>query len=191
MSTDDELAVARAVVCAVPVGDQALEKDRLVMLELLDHHTNLAERSCRPGHLTGSACVLDASGDTTLLLFHTKLQRWLQPGGHADGEVVLAAVALREATEESGIDGLWIDPAPIDLDIHLVDPPGEDAHLHLDVRFLVVAPTGAQPTGNHESQDIRWVDVADLVAYDVDPGLLRMVAAAVTRLRAGRTTPCD
>ena len=182
--------IARAQIAAVPTGDAALEADRLIIADLLDHHADIAERTCRPGHLTGSACVVDEAADSVLLLFHTKLQRWLQPGGHADGEYDLAAVAHREATEESGIDGLRIDPVPIDLDIHLVAPPGEDPHLHLDVRFLVGAPAGSVPHGNHESQDLRWVPRCDLGDYEVDAGLVRLVDAAFRRLRAARTTPC-
>ena len=66
-------------------------------------------------------------------------------------------MALREATEETGIEGLRIDPEPLDLDIHAIaGRPGEPAHLHLDVRFVVVAPPGAEPDGNHESQELAW-----------------------------------
>ena len=84
------------------------------------------------------------------------------------------AVALREATEETGIEGLRIWPEPLHLDIHEVDPPGEDAHLHYDVRFLVQAPAGAQPHRNHESQDLRWVPLTGLAEFGCDPGLVRL-----------------
>jgi 8-oxo-dGTP pyrophosphatase MutT (NUDIX family) len=96
----------------------------------------------------------------------------------------LAAVALREATEESGIDGLRIWPDPIDLDIHRVAPPKEDAHLHLDLRYLVVAPPGAQPVGNEESQALRWVSETELADYDVDAGLLRLAGSAFALARS-------
>ena len=113
----------------------------------------------------------------TLLLFHTKLQRWLQPGGHADGEANLARVALKEATEESGIEGLEIVDPAIDLDIHEVAPPDMEPHLHYDVRFVVFAPEGAQPVGNHESRDIEWVALSDLDKYNLDEGHHRMIKA--------------
>lgn len=174
---------ALASVAAVPIGDEALERDRILIEHLIEGRPDAATRSTRPGHLTGSAFVVDAAAEHALLLFHTKLQRWLQPGGHADGDMNLAAVALREATEESGIDGLRVWPEPIDLDIHRVAPPKEDAHLHLDLRYLVVAPPGAQPVGNEESQALRWVAEAELVTYDVDAGLLRLARSAFALAR--------
>ena len=135
------------------------------------------DRETTPGHLTGSALVFNHDATETLLLFHTKLQRWLQPGGHADGEANLARVALKEATEESGIDGLEIVDPAVDIDIHNVAPEGAEPILHYDVRFVVFAPDGAQPVGNHESQDIKWVSLDDLDDYDLDEGHHRMIKA--------------
>jgi 8-oxo-dGTP pyrophosphatase MutT (NUDIX family) len=150
---------------------------------LLDDGPPSLERGHRPGHLTGSAFVVDSGLDHCLMMFHTKLQRWLQPGGHADGDGNLAHVALREATEETQIDGLQVLEPAIDLDIHRVDPPAEDAHLHFDVRFLVIAPAGAVAVGNHESEALRWVVFSDLADLGVDEGLLRMADTAASILR--------
>lgn len=168
------LADAAAAIRMADI-DPAAEEHRATILEFVDAHDDALHRTCHLGHLTGSALVVDVTGEHVLLLFHTKLQRWLQPGGHCDGDANLAAVALREATEESGIDGLRVHPVAIDLDVHRVDPPGDGPHLHLDARFLVVAPSGAQPQGNHESEAIRWVAPADLGDFDVDSGTVRMV----------------
>jgi 8-oxo-dGTP pyrophosphatase MutT (NUDIX family) len=173
--TSDDRGVARQLLHeAIGAG---FDLDRQQILDLIDEHADIAVRTCRPGHLTGSAFVVDSSRMMCLLLFHTKLQRWLQPGGHADGDTNLAHVALREAEEETGISGLRVVIPAIDVDIHRVDPPKEDAHLHLDVRYLVIAPAGSEPEGNHESQALRWVTEAELLDFDVDDGLRRMAKA--------------
>lgn len=155
--------------------DGDAERHRFAILEFMDRHDDALHRSCRSGHLTGSALVVSADASQVVMLHHRKLQRWLQPGGHCDGDANLAAVALREATEETGLGGLRVAPIAIDLDVHEVAPPTEHPHLHLDARFLVVAPDGAELSGNHESTDIRWVAPDELDALDVDAGTRRMV----------------
>jgi 8-oxo-dGTP pyrophosphatase MutT (NUDIX family) len=152
--------------------DRAAER-RAILHHLRDHPDALV-RTCRPGHLTGSALVVDPSTRRILVLHHAKLQKWLQPGGHADGDAALDRVALREATEETGIAGLRVVLPAVDLDVHEVRPPKEDPHLHLDVRFLVVAPPGAREVGNHESTALRWVDLDELGALTDEDGLRRL-----------------
>ncbi|MEQ8719323.1 MAG: NUDIX hydrolase [Acidimicrobiales bacterium] len=176
MRSATDPAVARAVVAGCPPGPH---RDRI--LAIIDSRSDVLDRTCRPGHLTGSALVLDAAGERTCLLRHRKLGRWLQPGGHADGDANMAAVALREATEETGIWGLRVDPVPVDLDVHEVDPPAEDAHLHLDVRFLVVAPPDSEPVGNHESTALGWFTPTEMAALEPDVGMVRLLAAARER----------
>jgi 8-oxo-dGTP pyrophosphatase MutT (NUDIX family) len=158
-------------------------QDRRRVLEFVDAHGDALLRSCAPGHLTGSAFVVDPQTERFLLLHHTKLRRWLQPGGHADGDGNLAAVALREATEETGIDGLRVVVPAIDVDVHLVEPPREAPHHHYDVRYLVVTPPGATAVGNHESTDLRWATLADLDSLGCDPGVRRMAEAGLSALR--------
>lgn len=182
LSASDDLADARKALEAADI-DAAAEHHRRAVVDFLDAHGDALHRSCLEGHLTGSALVVDATGERFVVLHHRKLQRWLQPGGHCDGDANLAAVSLREATEETGMAGLRVDPVAVDVDVHEVAPPAEGPHLHLDVRHLVVAPPGARLAGNHESIEIRWAAVADLDELDVDDGLRRLVRHGLARHR--------
>lgn len=190
LDASGDLAVARATVAAVGLDHPDVQRHRAHILAFVDAYPDALHRSCTVGHLTGSALVVDPDTERILLLLHAKIQRWLQPGGHADGDANLAAVALREAAEETGIDGLAVDPVPIDLDVHRfrsvrTDEPDHD---HLDVRFLVVAPPGSQVATNHESEGARWVSLHELPALDVDAGTLRMATAGLHRLASLRSS---
>jgi 8-oxo-dGTP pyrophosphatase MutT (NUDIX family) len=109
------------------------------------------------------------------LTHHRKLGRWLQLGGHCDGDANLARAALREAIEESGIEDLRVDPTPIDVDVHAIPERGaEPRHLHLDTRFLVVAPAGALESAGAESLALRWFDPAELEDVPTDDSVRRL-----------------
>jgi 8-oxo-dGTP pyrophosphatase MutT (NUDIX family) len=173
--------------CVGPVAAPELAVERRRMRELIDTRPQPLERSERPGHFTGSALVVHADLERTLVLFHAKLQIWVQPGGHADGNANLPAVALQEAEEETGIEGLHIWPVAVDLDIHWVEPPGEEAHEHFDVRFVVLAPQGARIRGNHESEAQRWVRPEELAGLGADAGLQRLAANGLALARSIRS----
>lgn len=176
-----ELATAVGLVqsLAVESDEQAELKQRI--LDFCAEHPDALYRTCLDGHLTGSALVVDPSRDATLLIHHAKLDRWLQPGGHVDGNGDLAASALREAQEEVGIEGLEVCEPAIDLDIHAIPERGDEpAHLHLDVRFLVIAPSDAAATINHESLDARWVSTHDTEQLIASEELRRLVDKGLT-----------
>lgn len=174
-SSDLDVALRHLAAAAVASDEAAGHRDDVV--RFVAEHADAAHRANTVGHLTGSALVVDAAGERTLLMLHRKLGRWFQPGGHADGDTNLPAVALREAQEETGIDGLTVVVPAIDVDIHEVRPPKEPPHLHLDTRYLVLAPPGAEEVANEESLALRWVTEAELDALDppVDDSTRRLV----------------
>lgn len=143
-------------------------------------HPDCFERTCATGHVTGSAWVLSEDGRHVLLTHHRKLGRWLQLGGHADGDPDPLSVALREAREESGLSALRVVATagkvlPLDLDVHVIPArPGEPAHEHHDVRFLLVAADGQRVEASEESHEVRWVPLDDLARLTDEPGILRM-----------------
>jgi 8-oxo-dGTP pyrophosphatase MutT (NUDIX family) len=123
-------------------GDAQEEADRCAMVQLAGELKHPLSRDEPSGHFTASAFVIDVSGERTCLVRHAKLRRLLQPGGHVEeSDVSLEAAALREAREETALEVELhpTAPRPFDLDIHRIpDRPGEPAHWHLDVRYLVV-----------------------------------------------------
>lgn len=135
------------------------------------------------GHVTGSAWLIDHEENKVLLTHHKKLNLWLQLGGHAEGDSDIAAVALKEAQEESGIYDLsLVETTIFDIDIHAI--PGPCA-LHYDVRFLVKAPIGSTYTLSHESHALAWVPFEEVATYSSEESLLRMTQKSLKRrLRA-------
>ncbi len=126
---------------------------------LLTNFPNCYKRSLLTGHITASAWIINKTGSSALLVHHKKLNRWLQPGGHADGDENIVAVATREAREESGLKTLKLLKTNIfDLDIHLI-PMHLDiqAHYHYDIRFIFVADSIEEYVVSDESNELRWV----------------------------------
>jgi 8-oxo-dGTP pyrophosphatase MutT (NUDIX family) len=144
--------------------------------ELLADDGPVFERARLAGHFTGSAWVVSADGERVLLTHHRKLGRWLQLGGHADGDAHLPRVALREAEEESGLVDLVVDPAILDLDRHAIPARGtEPEHWHYDVRFVVRATGGEDFAVGEESLALAWKPVAEIAADpEADESLRRM-----------------
>ncbi len=144
-------------------------------------------RTCEKGHLTGSAWIVDATRTQTLLTHHLKLEKWLQLGGHADGDGDLLAVALREGTEESGLTKLHAVGTDIfDLDRHWIPARKTDpAHWHYDLRFMIEAdPDEPLVRAENESKELAWVPLADVTNLNSEESMARMVrktvASAVT-----------
>ena len=146
-------------------------------------HLDCCERTLAGGHFTGSAWLVSVDGSRVLLTHHRKLDRWLQLGGHADGDGDLAAVALREAEEESGLTGLSVEPQPFDLDRHFIPARDEeDGHWHYDVRFVVRASGNEAFVASEESHALAWREISAIAAdADADESLRRMAAKWLAR----------
>ena len=154
---------------------------------VLEHPDDAHLRSQLAGHLTGSGFVLDATRTQVLLLHHGKLHRWLQPGGHGEGETEPRLVALREIEEETGLTDLapFPDQRLLDVDVHPIPArPGEPAHLHLDLRYGFSARPGAAPRLSHESRELGWFPL-DAPPPDADPSLRRALRKLGAAARAG------
>jgi 8-oxo-dGTP pyrophosphatase MutT (NUDIX family) len=172
-------------------GDAAVA-DRIC--ELVHDHADCFERTCRPGHITAAAWIVSADRRRVLLTHHRKLNRWLQLGGHTDGQWHVEEAALREAREESGLTRFEIVPIrgvvmPFDLDVHVIparyDANGqliEDAHEHHDIRFLLIAHAGSEIRVSDESHDVRWCTPDEVRELTDEESVLRMLYKALDLL---------
>jgi 8-oxo-dGTP pyrophosphatase MutT (NUDIX family) len=152
-------------------------------MQFLASAPQVFDRTHAPGHFTGSAWLVSADGGRVLLTHHRKLGRWLQLGGHADGDTDLARVALREAEEESGLADLVAEPGIFDLDCHLIPARGpEPAHWHYDVRYVVRATGSEAFAASEESLELAWRPIL-AIAQDpqADPSLQRMARRWLAR----------
>ncbi|WP_328879434.1 NUDIX hydrolase [Streptomyces sp. NBC_00299] len=153
---------------------------RQTYLEHLEAHPDGMWKACGDGHITASALVIDPSRGRVLLTLHKKMRMWLQMGGHCESaDDTLAAAALREATEESGVAGLTLLPGgPVRLDRHHTP-----CAWHLDVQYAALAPAGAVEAISDESLDLRWF-AYDEVAEVADDSVVRLLEATRARLAA-------
>lgn len=182
-------ADALAVLTRWAAPDARQEALRTRYLEHLTRHADGVRRDCLPAHLTAGALVLSADGAHVLLNLHGKAKRWFAFGGHCEqGDIGIAAVALREALEESGLDRVDLDPMPVQLDEHVVTFCAPDVAVHhLDVRFAAVADPGDPHGASNESIAVRWWPV-DALPDELEPDMHQLVRLACERL-AQSTSP--
>jgi len=146
-------------------------------LRFIDSHPDHLWRTCLRGHLTGSAWIVSADRSRVLLTHHHKLDRWLQLGGHADGDPDMVAVALREAAEESGLTRLTVVSGEVfDFDRHEIPARGDEpAHWHFDFRFMIEADPAESLRISSESKDLAWVEIGRVAALNPEESMARLV----------------
>ena len=171
-----ESAISMLTDWQTPDPDQ--DTLRHAVLAFLHARPDGCERACVAGHVTASTLVVDAAAERVLLTLHPRIGRWLQLGGHCEGtDADIAAAALREATEESGIAGLRLDPNLAAIHVHPVTCSLGVPTRHLDLQFIATAAAGAEIAISDESLDLRWWPIDDL-PEGTDAGLSRLVDAA-------------
>jgi 8-oxo-dGTP pyrophosphatase MutT (NUDIX family) len=169
-------AIALLTDWNAPNPDQ--ESLRHAVLAFMHARVDACRRDCSPGHVTASTLVLDNTGTQVLLTLHPRLGRWVQLGGHCDdGDDDVVAAALREATEESGIESLSIHPELAAVHVHPVTCSLGVPTRHLDLQFVAYAPVGAQITISDESVDLRWWP-AKALPENADAALTYLVGRA-------------
>lgn len=161
--------------------DPAQDSLRHAVLAFVHARPDACRRECAAGHVTASALVLDHTGSQVLLTLHPRLGRWVQLGGHCDDDDAdVVAAALREATEESGVAGLRIEPGLAAVHVHPVTCSLGVPTRHLDLQFVAHAPAGAQIAISDESDDLRWWP-ADALPDGTDHALAYLVSRGLRR----------
>lgn len=150
-------------------------------ITFVNNHEDCFERSLLIGHITASGWIVNPERTHALLIHHYKLDKWFQPGGHADGDPDVLAVAIKETLEETGVAATPVAQSLFDVDIHVI-PERKDIpeHLHYDMRFLLVAEKGAEnlPT-NRETKAVSWIKLAEVKKYNASESVMRMVEKTV------------
>lgn len=150
-------------------------------IAFVEQQPDCFERSLAIGHITGSAWIVSGDHQQVVLIHHRKLDRWFQPGGHADGNSDVAAVAMQEAHEETGLTRLRFvgdpnkPPTIFDVDVHLIPArTNEPAHFHYDIRFLIEADPAEPFVESGETKAILWVPLANIARFTTEVSIQRM-----------------
>jgi ADP-ribose pyrophosphatase YjhB (NUDIX family) len=146
-------------------------------IDFIQCHPDCFERSLLKGHITGSAWIVNPERTHTLLIHHVKLNKWLQPGGHCDGDPDVLNVAMKEASEETGLDIEPVSREIFDIDNHSIPQKGDlPEHWHYDIRFLMEAKKEEEILpNNHETLSVRWIELEKVALFNATESILRML----------------
>jgi len=168
--------------------DASEQEFRLKMIKLLEANgTKAFNRSTYPAHFTASGWLINSEASKALLIHHKKLNKWLQPGGHADGETDLFKVVCKEVFEETGLQYFnQIEDSVFDIDIHAIPArPNKPAHEHYDVRFLFITRPGDQVVINGESLSFKWIELENIASLTDNRSIKRMAEKSLILIHDG------
>lgn len=160
------------------VPDDNQEKEMKNRIISFVHKNSLCfDRSLQIGHITASAMIVNRERTLALFTHHNKLNKWLQLGGHSDGDSNSLNVALREAEEESGLRSIVpVTENIFDVDVHEIPArKNEPAHFHYDIRFLFEAESTEPLLISSESNDLAWIRLDEIEQFTTEESVLRMV----------------
>ncbi len=179
--TDRNWLLHRLEAYVAADSEDAMTRDRIV--DFVSNTPDCFSRHHPPGHITASAWIIDPDSTSSLLVHHKKLNRWLQPGGHIEGDATVLDAARRELTEETGLTATdTLDDTIFDVDIHPIPSRGnEPGHLHYDVRFLFIADKALDLSVSEESHDLRWFLFAEIHNLGEGRSIDRMIEKAASR----------
>ena len=164
---------------AYQTDDQAERQMHKDLTQFVQQHDNCFDRELAVGHITGSAWLVDKNLGHVFFTHHKKLDKWFQPGGHSDSNANTLAVAMKEASEESGIEDVFIQPLNdniFDIDIHTIPARKDEAeHLHYDIRFILETDMNHPLNISDESHEIAWIALDDIPKYTNEESIQRMV----------------
>lgn len=158
-------------------------KQYLVQEEFLlfmENNVDFLFRTNLKGHLTSSAFVIDKQKGKILLIHHKKLDKWLQPGGHCDGDPDFLRVAIKEVFEETGLRIQRNGQEIKGLDIHVIpEYKSTPEHKHYDVRFIFQSNSLLPLTQNHETKGLIWVQIDEFNKYMDDPVVFSLLEGSI------------
>jgi 8-oxo-dGTP pyrophosphatase MutT (NUDIX family) len=164
----------------------------------VESNMDVFNREHRPMHVTGSAWVVSPDFSQVLILHHVKQDQWFQPGGHADGDADIMRVALRETSEETGLQPGQINLLSseiFDVDMHAIPASEHDTwHEHIDIRFLVQIDSRLPVPGSDEAHEVLWVNLREASVYNNNRSTWRMVEKTRrlrTALKHGQPVDCN
>lgn len=161
---------------ALSAGSREEIRVRDRFIDFIRNNSDCFLRSNLKGHITASAFVIDRDTCKILLIHHKKLDKWLQPGGHCDGDEDTLRVAIKEVFEETGVQILRRDQQIVDLDIHTIpERKGVPEHEHFDVRYLFATDSTKPLTRNHETLALQWIPFEDIRKFTVEDSVLRIL----------------